>query len=63
MRVEVVTPDIHLGDVVSDLNNRRGTIIGSIGNYLLFSADAGAYWIEGAHSARCARRPPGARVR
>src|SRR5688572_19107422 len=26
MKVEVVTPDDHLGDVISDLNNRRGLI-------------------------------------
>ncbi len=28
MRVEVVTPEIHMGDVIGDLNSRRGQILG-----------------------------------
>ena len=28
MRVEVVTPDLYMGDVIGDLNSRRGRITG-----------------------------------
>ena len=28
MKVEVVTPEEHMGDVVGDLNRRRGIILG-----------------------------------
>jgi elongation factor G len=30
MKVEVVTPDTHLGDVIGDLNRRRGLILGQL---------------------------------
>ena len=30
MKVEVVTPEDHLGDVIGDLNRRRGLILGQI---------------------------------
>jgi elongation factor G len=30
MKVEVVTPDDHLGDVIGDINRRRGQIIGQL---------------------------------
>lgn len=30
MKVEVVTPDDNLGDVIGDLNRRRGTIMGQL---------------------------------
>jgi elongation factor G len=30
MKVEVVTPENHLGDVIGDLNRRRGTVVGQL---------------------------------
>jgi elongation factor G len=30
MKVEVVTPESHLGDVIGDLNRRRGMILGQL---------------------------------
>ncbi len=30
MKVEVVTPESHLGDVIGDINRRRGTILGQL---------------------------------
>ena len=30
MKVEVVTPESHLGDVIGDLNRRRGLILGQL---------------------------------
>ena len=41
MRVEVVTPEVYMGDIIGDLNSRRGTVSGmdSRGNARVITAD------------------------
>jgi elongation factor G len=40
MKVEVVTPENHLGDVIGDLNRRRGMILGQIDRGLMLAVEA-----------------------
>jgi elongation factor G len=40
MKVEVVTPENHLGDVIGDLNRRRGTILGQLERGLNIAVEA-----------------------
>ena len=42
MKVEVVTPDEHMGDVIGDLNSRRGMVQAS--GMVCAGAEGGACW-------------------